>query len=526
MTAKTEQIENGNPPPRAGAAALRLVVALALLAVIAYGAYAWQAAKNTGGMADEAVFHKVERKDFEFVVTERGEIESVGDAEIRSQVKSKNTTGLSILRIVPEGADVEEGDFLVELDSSALDEERTLQQIAVNTAEALVVEARNLYETSVIALKEYEEGVFVQEKQTIESEVFIAEEDLSRAQEYLVYSKKLAAKGYVTDLQLEADAFAVENARKTLEAAQTKLRVLEKFTREKMLKQLESDVRISEAKWEAEKNSLRLETGRLEEIEDQIAKCMIVAPRAGTVKYAHISDRRGQDDFIVEEGAVIRERQTIIRLPDTSVMQVEVKINESLVKNVSPGMEAQVRPIGYEDSPLRGRLARINQYAEPSGWRRANVKEYEAYVDILNAPEGIRPGMTASVRIRAMFIPDALQAPVQAVIKGGDGDYCLVKDGQDLTLQRVECGPTNDRFYVIENGLEEADLVVLNPRTFLGRDGLDVPPLQRGSPSSGPPGGRPAEGESGDDATDEGAEESDSGAIAASGVEATASTGG
>ena len=39
---------------------------------------------------------------------------------------------------------------------------------------------------------------------------FVAKENLRRAEEYLVYSKKLSAKGYVSEAQLEADQFSVE----------------------------------------------------------------------------------------------------------------------------------------------------------------------------------------------------------------------------------------------------------------------------------------------------------------------------
>ena len=46
----------------------------------------------------------------------------------------------------------------MELDSSAFKEERTAQQILVNTAAALVVESRNVYETALIAKQEYLDG--------------------------------------------------------------------------------------------------------------------------------------------------------------------------------------------------------------------------------------------------------------------------------------------------------------------------------------------------------------------------------
>ncbi|MEO0530605.1 MAG: efflux RND transporter periplasmic adaptor subunit [Planctomycetota bacterium] len=408
---------------------------LLILATAIGGGYAWWRANQdeaSGTASNEAVLHTVARQDFSLEITERGEIESAGGVEVKSEVKAEGAAGVAILRIIPEGTTVAEGDFLVELDSSALESNRLVQQINVNTAEAAVIEARNLYETAVIAEREYREGVFVQERQTIESEIFVAEENLSRAEEYVEYSRRLAAKGYVSDLQLQADRFAVEKSEKELDAAKTKLRVLEEFTKAKTVKQLESDAAIAKAKWESLKNSYQLELDKLQDIEDQIAKCLITAPAAGTVIYAHGEEGRGGDEFVVEEGAVIRERQTIIRLPDVSSMQVAVEINESLIQHVREGMPAAVRLVGADDSVLRGRVAKVNQYAEPTNWRRANVKDYKAFVAIEEESDVLKTGMTASVTISAMYVPDSVVTPVQSVYAHGDGLFCFVESADGL----------------------------------------------------------------------------------------------
>ena len=452
---------------------------LALLSLTAASGYWWWSQADGSGDTD-AILHTVARENFVLEVIERGEIQSAGLNEVRSLVKSKNTAGVAILKIVPEGTRVKKGDFLVELDSSTLREEYTTQQIAVTQVESLVIEARNLYETAQIAEREYLDGTYVQERQTIESEVFVAEENLNRAKEYLEYSKKLAAKGYVNELQLEADQFAVEKSAKELEAAKTKLQVLDEYTKAKTLKQLDSDIAIAKAKWEAQKHSYELELGKLQDIQQQIESCTISAPRDGTVLYAHQQDHRGDNNFIVEEGALVRERQAIIRLPDPASMEVELTINESLIQYVKKGMPAKIKPVGLGDLVLKGTVKKVNQYAEPSGWRKANVKEYKAYVGIDNPSSELRAGLTASVVIRCAEVSDALQSPVQAVYSHGNRFYCFVYDKSGWASREVQCGPTNDRFFVIENGLEAGDRIALNPRRFLEQVELpELPPEQQ-----------------------------------------------
>lgn len=52
----------------------------------------------------------------------------------------------------------------------------------------------------------------------------------------------------MTDVQLEADRFAVEKARKDLDTAESKLDILRKFTRVKMVNRLKAAVETSDAR--------------------------------------------------------------------------------------------------------------------------------------------------------------------------------------------------------------------------------------------------------------------------------------
>src|SRR4051794_23374953 len=80
-----------------------LWVVTAMLAVGVIGGWMWWRGRSANVEDDTLVLHKVVRGDFALTVTERGEIESAGVTDVVSEVKSKNTPGVSILRIVPEG---------------------------------------------------------------------------------------------------------------------------------------------------------------------------------------------------------------------------------------------------------------------------------------------------------------------------------------------------------------------------------------------------------------------------------------
>lgn len=461
-------------PTRRGSVLLIVIALVAVLAATA--AVLWFfLGRDPMEAAENILTTTVFRGPYEHIVLEQGQVESSSNVEIRCEVKSQSGGGTEILWVIDEGTNVKKGEKLVSLDQSALDQDLVQQQIVCNTSHALVVQAENTLSAAKISRTEYLEGTFKQEEQTIESDIFVAEEDLRRAQLSYQSTERLAAKGIVTALQLEGDQFAVEKAKNALASAQTKLMVLRKYTKEKTLKQFDSDIATAEAKWESEKKSDQLELEKLEEINEQIEKCTILAPEDGQVVYASDRNRWGSSEFVVEPGASVRERQVIIRLPDPTKMQVKASINESRISLVRAGMPVAIEFDAVRDKTLHGEVTKVNQYAEPESWRSGNIKEYAASISIFAPPSDVRSGMNAEVRIYVEQLENALQVPVQALYETKGHFFCLVKNGDGWDTREVQVRSSNDTFMTIETGLEEGDVVAMNPRSY--PDKLEIPDL-------------------------------------------------
>jgi multidrug resistance efflux pump len=461
-----------------------LILALAVMALTAtVGAgFFWKSRKSSG---PAVITHTIARGVFEHNVVERGEVESASNIDVRCQVKARNGAGTTIIEVVPEGTLVQAGDVVVKLDATALEQERVVQQIACNTKQAAMIEAQNQFEAAKIAMQEYTEGTYHQEEQTIKSEILIAEENLRKSQEYLAYSERLAARGYVTAQQLEGDAFAVEKAKTELDTAETKLRVLREYTKSKTLRQLESDIKSAEARWKSEQSSYELELNKLQDLEQQIVLCEIKAPQTGQVLYANErSFRGGGSDFVVEPGALVRENQAILRLPDATKMQVKAKINEARVTLIQPKMTASVRLDALGDATFPGRVTRVNEYPEPSSWFSSQVKEYATYIRILDSPQRIRPGLTAEVTIHVERVEDAIIVPVQAIAERKRRYFCVAQVGDAWEARPVQVVATNDKYVMLASGVEPGEVVAMNPKDLLETltiaeapaEGLSAPP--------------------------------------------------
>jgi multidrug resistance efflux pump len=460
---------------RSGSSLYFLLAGLVLVATIV-GAV-WYSMRSGGeDLTATPLLAEVVSGPYDHIVLEEGEIESSNNVEIRCEVRSRNNASgpsTSIIDVIEEGKHVQPGDWLVTFDSSSLEQELSRQRIVVNTSEAIVIQAKATYDTAVISKEEYLNGAYNEQKKTIQNEIFVAEENLKKAQLSYDSIKRLVSRGLLASLQLEGEQFRVDAAQNELDLAKQKLDVLDKFTKPKMLTQLQSDIESAKVKWDNEKDSHQEELNNYKEIEEQGAKCKVTAPQAGQVVYANVQSSRSGSEFIVEAGVSVRERQVILRLPDPSAMQVKASISESRINLIREGMPVAVRIDAFGDGTVQGEVIKVNKYAEPGNFWTSTGKEYVTLIKILDPPPELRVGLTAEVQIHVQHRDEALQVPVQAIYERLGKTFCLVKGDGEWITKEVVITSTNDKAVAIDTDRSETlnpgDQVVLNPRKHLDK---------------------------------------------------------
>jgi len=239
---------------------------------------------------------------------------------------------------------------------------------------------------------------------------------------------------------------------------------------------LKADIETAKARLDSRTKTLQLDEVRLKEIEEQIEKCVMTAPVAGQVVYANDRDRRGSSgDLQIEEGRSVRERQVLIRLPDPTKMRVIAKVHESRISHVAAGTHAKIVLDALPDLDLIGQVVMVSEYPLPSiSVYTAHVKEYAVEVDIIDPPDGLRPGMTAQVAIMVARESEAMQVPIQAVIERDGRYFAAVAGVDDVTETReVEIGHVNEEAVVILDGLSAGEKVILTPGSY--EELLDLP---------------------------------------------------
>jgi hypothetical protein len=149
-------------------------------------------------------------------------------------------------------------------------------------AEAEYQDRKVQREIAEIAIREYAEGVYVQDRQTILGEIKLAESDLVRLQDRLDMTNRAFEKGNLSKAQLLSEQLAFERARFALQEHQSRLVVLEKYDRERVLKKLSANIdkaRTDERQkleaWELAKGREKTVTERAEQLHSPLTETHI-----------------------------------------------------------------------------------------------------------------------------------------------------------------------------------------------------------------------------------------------------------
>ena len=434
---------------------------------------------------------------------ERGELGSMKNSVLSNNVQGSTT----IISIVPEGTLVKEGDIVCVLDSSKLKDKEVSQLINVTQAKAnrdnaeqnvkiqkvkneSNIEAENLdLALAELDLEKYIKREARQLEEEQEGKVTLAKLELTRAQESYEFTKRLAKKGYKSQIDLEAERISVTRRQLDLRSAEGKFEVLMKYTHKRTIKELEDKARDSksdlkrmklsnaaslaqfESDLEARKLNYQVEISDLARVREQIEFCTMRAPQDGEVVYATQNSRRS-DSVIIEEGVTVRERQAIINLPDFSQMKVDTRIHESRISLVREALPATIKIDAFPDQDFTGYIDSISAVPVSSNWFQPDLREYEAIVKLNLPPETngkLKPGLTAEVEILVDQRDDVLTVPVQAVIAVGTKKYIYVLSNAEPQRREVITGDSNDLQIEIVDGIKAGENVILNPRTHFNQ---------------------------------------------------------
>jgi multidrug efflux pump subunit AcrA (membrane-fusion protein) len=409
--------------------------------------------------ADNAPFltHKISRGDMTVSVTEQGTLESSNNTEVKCKVRGYSM----VTYVIPAGTVVKKGQELVRLDTKVIEEQHSLTKTNTFIAEATLAKTEANVAKSIISIEAYEKGGFRQQLQALEKDLAANKRNLRTARKMRERSETLFRQGYVTELEVEGNAFTVTQAELELKVKETEIKVLKDFTRKMQMETLNGNKTASESKLAADQAGLAMEVKRRNRVAQELDDCVILAEQSGLVIYPSAASWRSTPD--VTEGATVRKDQVLLLMPDLTQMQVNLGVHESVIDRVELGLRAIVT---LPDRTLEATVSEVASVTRPAGWWTGNVVKYDTVIQ-LPSDAGLKPGMSAEVEIILAVHEDILTIPVAAVVETENGDFCWVqhKDGPKRRL--LELGDGNDVFIEIMAGLNEGEDVILNPTALI-----------------------------------------------------------
>ncbi len=437
----------------------RMVTRIVVVGVLMIGGAAAAVALLPGSSAENQslLTHTISRGKLTVSVTEQGTLESSNNTEIKCNVRGFNL----VTYVVPTGTVVEEGQELVRLDTKVIEEQHSLTKTNTFIAEATLAETQANVEKASIAIEAYEKGRFRSQLQGLEKELAANQRNLRTARKMYERSESLFRQGYVTELQVEGDAFTVTQAELELKVKETEIKVLKDFTRKMQMETLGGNKTASESKLAADQAGLAMEIKRRDRAAQELKHCVIRAENSGLIIYPSAASWKTTPD--ITEGATVRKDQVLLLMPDLTQMQVKLGIHESVIGRVRPGQKAIVE---LPDRTLEATVSEVASVTRPAGWWTGNVVKYDTIIE-LPSEEGLKPGMSADVDVILAIHEDVLTIPVAAVVETEDGTFCWVQYKTGPTKRLIELGDSNDVFIEIIAGLNEGEKVVLNPVSLI-----------------------------------------------------------
>jgi multidrug efflux pump subunit AcrA (membrane-fusion protein) len=222
------------------------------------------------------------------------------------------------------------------------------------------------------------------------------------------------------------------------------------------------------ARFSSAERKFNLERVKLADVERQIELTTIRAERPGLVVYGAANQNsmryRGNSQEAIQEGATVRERQSILTIPDMREMAIKVNIHESAVQRVAVGQSVTVSIDAFPDLSLTGLVTKVAVVADSANaFMNPDLKVYPTTIKIDGTHEYLRPGMSAEVEILVQRLRDVVYVPVQAVTYFDDKRVVYVPAGGRPERREIEVGAFSDSFIEITSGLSEGEAVLLLP---------------------------------------------------------------
>lgn len=258
------------------------------------------------------------------------------------------------------------------------------------------------------------------------------------------------------------------------------------FVAEESIEQLRTQMEVNKALVDAARFSVQQAQAQVRDAQSSLAKTVINAPMSGRV--VRLNVEAGETAIM---GTLNKDAATLLTIADMTVLETNVKVDETDVARISVGDSAVVQIDAFPDTTFLGRVTRISNSsvrAAGAGAQPDQAIDYEVTIELVNAPADTRPDFSATAKIVTDMQPRALAIPIIALtvrenepVAQGDTPaqpapgaatparevgkrdvegVFVVKTDNTVSFRPVKVGIAGDKYFEVLSGLEEGERIV------------------------------------------------------------------
>jgi len=476
----------------------KIILIIVLIALAIGGYFLFIAGKDETEVKHE--FAKVKKGEMIISIKESGFLNAVEEEKIKNESSVKQ---LTIVDIVENGSYIKKGDFLIELDSAPLleekfeleekllfaqvkhEEEENNLDITKSEVKSAVSSATSAIDFANLDLEKFEKL----EKETMMDDA-LAEIDSARdafklSEQSYNTSVELADRGFETKSKVDQDKLDLAVKTLKLKSAQSQHIAVKDFDVKKQELRLKRDLEEALAKLEREKKqgeskirkaeaavtgalaSVQSAETALQLIEEEIKKTKLYSPVSGYALYPKNSSSSSRESGGIEKGKTVYKKQTLLRIPNMEDMKIDVKVAEHFVSEVEVGQKVIVTIDSIKDKQFSAEVTKVSLLPVKQGfWEQAGSQKYEVEVNVddTQLPNDIKPQISASAEIFVDRIEDATYVPIQAVHteKGQQLVYVKANTEDGYEVREIKIGKINTTYIQVLEGVKEGEEVLIS----------------------------------------------------------------
>jgi HlyD family secretion protein len=367
---------------------------------------------------------KATRKDEVLVQTSKALVKDELQSKVSAsgQIRAKEfvdlqaeVTGVIDELLVREGDRVQKGDVLLKIDPIQTRATTDAQQAQY---EAQLADAR----AQQFQIMNAESSLAQMEANLRSAQADAAQSDnnFARAQSSFNRKQQLNEDGLISRDEYEQAQNDLKLSRSQLEMAKARL-----SQAEAQVNSAKNNIEQMKVSQSASANRARATLANLSSAKDQLTKTVLRAPLGGVITQLPVT--KGERAV---PGTMFSTQATLMTIADLSVIQAELKVDETDIVNLALGNPAKIKVDALPDTVFEGEVTEIGNSPmnATTSSSQQEAKDFKVIVTLKVPSDKLRPGMSCTGDIITNTKKNTLVIPIQALTVreveiGKDGKY-------------------------------------------------------------------------------------------------------